>query len=251
VQIAAQRVGGMKAGETHSIAGGAPASTQRSQETGVEELKKAAGKRNRRARGTAPASRSKSSVKRSNGHPRANGHDRASSPGAALHAPDGQGSAASVDASGASAANAAASAAAGADREAYAEAAPAPNGREGFRQARPGGQAEAEPRPRVPGDAHSRNVASDEADSGGAREERPSRPGPGEIPLPDDIADFVDEVHSRIDVFEILSDLLGSKDEKVKQRALEKVLEMKYGRSAESSEEPVQIIMNAPRPQRD
>jgi hypothetical protein len=207
--------------------------------------KKSPRKQNRRARGIAPASRSKTSVKRSNGHSRANGQDRAASPDAALPAPDGQGSAASVDASGASAAGAAASAAAGADREAYAEAAHAPSGRARSRQAK------AEPRPRVPGDAHSRKAKGDKADSGNAREKRPSRPGPGENPLPDDIADFVDEIHSRIDVFEILSHLLGSKDEKVKQRALEKLLEMKYGRSAESNEEPVQIIVDGPRPQRD
>ena len=231
--------------ETHSGAGHVAASTAHTQETRVEQPKKAPGKRNRRARGSAPASRSKSSAKRSNGHPRVNGHGRASSPSAALPAPDGQGNAASVDASGASAASAAASAAAGADREAYAEAAHAPSGRARFRQTK------AATRPRVPGDSHSRHVAGEDADPSGAREQGPSRPGPGEIPLPDDIADFVDEIHSRIDVFEIVSDLLGSKDEKVKQRALEKILEMKYGRSAESSEEPVQIIMDGPRPQRD
>jgi hypothetical protein len=184
-------------------------------------------------------------VKRNHGHSRANGHDRAASPGAALPAPDGQGRAASVDASGASAASAAASAAAGADREAYAEAAHAPNGSERGRHSRAGTQ------PRVPGDAHSRNSSGEKPDPGGEKEKRPSRPGPGEYPLPDDIADFVDEVHSRIDVFEIVSDLLGSKDEKIKQRALEKILEMKYGRSAENSEEPLQIIMDGPRPQRD
>jgi hypothetical protein len=235
----------MKVDEMHPAAGDASASTARPQESRVEKHKKASGKRNRRARGTAPASRSKSSVKRSDGHSRVNGHDRASSPGAAFPAPDGQGSAASVDASGASAASAAASAAAGADREAYAEAAPAPSGRERLRHA------EAEPRPRAPGDAHSGNPAAERSDTANKKKRRPTRPGPGEKPLPDDIADFVDEVHSRIDVFEIVSDLLGSEDEKIKQRALEKILEMKYGRSAESSEEPVQIIMDGPRPQRD
>jgi hypothetical protein len=231
--------------EMHSPVGDPAISTAHPQESRVEKHKKASGKRNRRARGTAPASRSKTSVKRSNGHPRVNGHDRASSSGAAFPAPDGQGSAASVDASGASAASAAASAAAGADREAYAEVAPAQSGSEKPRQATAG------PRPRAPGDANSGNPAADKSDTANKKKKRPSRPGPGEIPLPDDIADFVDEVHSRIDVFEITSDLLGSKDEKIKQRALEKILEMKYGRSAESSEEPVQIIMDGPRPQRD
>jgi hypothetical protein len=241
----------MKVDEARSAMGDPPASTAHAPETCAEQEKKSPGQRNRRARGLAPASppgrarRCKTSVKRNHVHSRANGQDRAASPDAALPAPDGQGSAASIDASGASAASAAASAAAGADREAYAEAAHAPNGRTRSRQAK------VEPRPRVPGDVHSRDSADEKPDPDGEKEERPSRPGPGEYPLPDDIADFVDEIHSRIDVFEILSDLLGSKDEKVKQRALEKLLEMKYGRSAESSEEPVQIIMNAPRPQRD
>jgi hypothetical protein len=241
----------MKVDEVRAPAGDVPGCTPHPQETRDELEKQSAGKQNRRARGTAPASlpgrarRSKTSVKRNHGHSRANGHDRAASPGAAPPAPDGQGSAASVDASGASAASAAASAAAGADREAYAEAAHAPNGRTRSRQAK------AEPRPRAPGDANSGNPAADKSDTANKKKRRPSRPGPGEKPLPDDIADFVDEVHSRIDVFEIVSDLLGSKDEKIKQRALEKILEMKYGRSAESSEEPVQIIMDGPRPQRD
>jgi len=61
----------------------------------------------------------------------------------------------------------------------------------------------------------------------------------GDAPLPDDIADFVDEIHSRVDLFEVLSRLLNSEDEKVKQRALERILEMKYGKGSASSEEPV------------
>jgi hypothetical protein len=69
----------MKVDDTHSAAGDAPGSTPHPQETCAEQPKKAPGKRNRRARGIAPASRSKTSVKRNNGHPRANGHDRASS----------------------------------------------------------------------------------------------------------------------------------------------------------------------------
>jgi hypothetical protein len=51
-------------------------------------------------------------------------------------------------------------------------------------------------------------------------------------PLPDDISNFVDEIHSRVDLFQVLQDLLESEDEKVKQRALEKILEMKYGKGA-------------------
>jgi hypothetical protein len=254
----------MKLDEAHSALSDAPATAPGAPEkrqpaqagspkrTGQELPKQKPGTektRDRRTRGLASASRGKTPAKRSNGHPGVNGHDRASSPSAAHTAPAEKGSAASVDAGGASAAMAVSSSAAGTDREACAEAAPAPGGRERSRQARPGGQAEGEPRPRVPGDANARVVAGEGSASSGAQKKPP--PGPGEEPLPDDIADFVDEIHSRIDLFEILHDLLISKDEKIKQRAIEKILEMKYGRSAESSEEPVQIIMNAPRPQRD
>lgn len=261
MQIAAQRVGGMKVDETHSAVGDAPASMPHPHETRVKQHKKAPGKRNRRTRGLAPtrppgrassprrAGRGKTPVKRNNGHAGVNGHDRASSPSAALHAPAEKGSAASVDASGTSAASAAVSAAAGlprqasTDRDACAEVARAPSGRERSRQT------EAEPRPRVPGDANARVAARDNSVSSGAPEKLP--PGPGEAPLPDDIADFVDEIHSRVDLFEVLRDLLISDDEKVQQRALEKVLEMKYGKGAASSEEPVQVVLDVPRPIRD
>ncbi len=236
----------MKLHETHSALKGAPAAAPRAPEKRQEPPKPEPGTektRDRRTRGFAPTRRGKTPAKRSNGHPGVDGHDRASSPSAAHTAPAEKGSAASVDASGASAASAAVSAAAGTDREACAEVAQAPSERERCRQA------DAAPRPRVPGDANSRVVARENSVSSGAQEKLP--PGPGESPLPDDIADFVDEIHSRVDLFEVLRDLLISEDEKVQQRALEKVLEMKYGKGAASSEEPVQIIMDGPRPQRD
>jgi hypothetical protein len=124
----------------------------------------------------------------------------------------------------------------------------ASNGRERPRQAGPRSRAVGT-KPRVPGDASARVAARENSVSSGTQEKLP--PGPGEEPLPDDIADFVDEIHSRVDLFEVLHDLLTTEDEKIKQRALEKILEMKYGKDAASSEEPVQIIMDAPRPQRD
>lgn len=161
-----------------------------------------------------------------------------------------QGSAASVDAAGNSAAQAADTPAASLPRQAstehtaYAEVALTLNGGK-----RPG-QTEAvsrasgtPPRPDLAGP----RVSGD--DKGSAEAPRERLPG-GEAPLPDDIADFVDEVHSRVDLFEVLTDLLNSKDEKIKQRALERILEMKYKHAA-NSEDPVQIILDGPRPQRD
>jgi hypothetical protein len=163
-------------------------------------------------------------VKRNHVHSRANGQDRAASPAAALPARDGQGSAASVDASGASAASAAAPAAAGADREAYAEAAHAPNGSERGRKSKPG------PRPRASGDAHSRRVTRKNAKSGAERKKVSL--GRGETPLPMDSAGFVDAIHARVNLLEVGENLLRSNDEKVVQRAFERMLDIKFGRGA-------------------
>jgi hypothetical protein len=214
----------MKVDEVRSAAGDAPGCTPHSQETRDEQEKKSPGHRNRRARGIAPASRSKTSVKRHHVHSRTNGQDRAASPDAAVPAPDGQGSAASVDASGASVASAAASAAAGADRAACAEAAHAPNGRARSRRAKAG------PRPRVPGDAKARRVTRRSARSSAEREKVSL--GRGETPLPVDSAGFVDAIHARVNLLEVGENLLRSNDEKVLQRAFERMLDIKFGRGA-------------------
>jgi hypothetical protein len=156
-----------------------------------------------------------------------------------------QGSAASVDARGNSDARAAVTPAASTDREACAEVALTLNG--GKRPGQIEGQSRArgtQPREAV---AELR-VSGDQKEL--AKNPKERLPG-GDAPLPDDIADFVDEIHSRVDLFEVLSRLLNSEDEKVRQRALERILEMKYGKGSASSEEPVQIILDGPRPQRD
>ena len=224
---------------------------------------------NRRTRGSTVEDRGNAPTKRSNGRPacagkpNGNGRDRASQPNTAQSAPhqpavaekptpEGQpaaagkqGSAASVDARGDSDARATVTPAASTDREACAEAALTLNGGkrpgqiEGQSRARGTQPHEAVAEPRVSGDQKEL-----------AENPKERLPG-GDAPLPDDIADFVDEVHARVDLFEVLSRLLNSEDEKVKQRALERILEMKYGKSSASSEEPVQIILDGPRPQRD
>ena len=132
--------------------------------------------------------------------------------------------AASDDASGASVASAAISAfAAGTGREAYADAAPP----------RPNGE--------VP-------VAAGK-NSDGTHD--PKVIPPGEAPLPVAVDEFVDEIHSRIDLFEVWLRLLRSTDEKVKQRAIERLTELRYKGTSPLAEEPQQIIFDLPRPKRD
>ena len=131
--------------------------------------------------------------------------------------------AASDDASGASVASAAFSTAAGTAREACAEAAP--------------------PRP---------NGAPDQEDGTNSKDTGESTiVPPGEGPLPATADEFVDEIHSRIDLFEVWQDLLRSKDDKIKQRAVERLTDLRYKTGSSQVEEPQQIIFDLPRPKRD
>jgi hypothetical protein len=125
--------------------------------------------------------------------------------------------AASDDASGTSAAVAAHSAAAGADRHACAEVAQAPP--------------QGERTPRVSSEAV------------------PERKN--DAPLPSDGADFVDAVHARVDLIDVGKQLLQSGDEKIKQRAFERMLELRYGKGAPPVEEAQHIVIDLPRPVRD
>jgi hypothetical protein len=142
---------------------------------------------------------------------------------------NGRGRAASDDASGASAAGTAHSAAACSDRDGCAEAAQA---------------AEDEQMGRTPKSAPSAGPGAKKSD-----DDSDKHPF---MPLPDDVADFIDEIHIQADLFKVLRQLLKSDDEKIKQRALERLLEMKYGKGpAAQSDEVPQIIVDIPRPIRD
>jgi len=50
----------------------------------------------------------------------------------------------------------------------------------------------------------------------------------GEFPLHENPGDFVEEIHRRADLFVVWQELLNSKDKKIKQRAVEKLTEMRY-----------------------
>src|SRR5216683_1562927 len=74
---------------------------------------------------------------------------------------------------------------------------------------------------------------------------------PGEGPLPESPGDFVNEIHGRIDLFRIWHGLLKSRDVKVKQRAVERLTDMRYKGAAASEEEPQQVVADMPGPKRD
>jgi hypothetical protein len=66
----------------------------------------------------------------------------------------------------------------------------------------------------------------------------------GEFALPVDPGEFVEEIHSRIDLFKVWQTLLRSKDNKIKQRAVEKLTEMRYKGAAALADEPQQIVID-------
>jgi hypothetical protein len=155
----------------------------------------------------------------------------------------------SDDVSGPSVATALASAEPGADRDACAALARAntPN----LKKKRHSSCALlcSEEQPRVPSEiVNGGNLASESSNESAGQSRKYS---PGEEPLPADPAEFVEEIHSRIDLFQIWAELLKSNDEKIKQRAVEKLTEMRYKGAQSLSEEPQQILIDVVRPRRD
>ncbi len=80
--------------------------------------------------------------------------------------------------------------------------------------------------------------------------EFPPIPG-GEFPLPADPGEFVEEIHRNADLLIAWKRLLNSKDEKIRQRAVEKLTEMHYKGAAALADEPRRIIIDMPEPNRD
>jgi len=66
----------------------------------------------------------------------------------------------------------------------------------------------------------------------------------GESQLPSSPDEFVDEIHRRIDLFEVWQRLLRNEDPKIQQRAVEKLTEMRYKGAAALAEEPQQIVID-------
>ncbi len=149
----------------------------------------------------------------------------------------GMGRAASVDASELSVANAAASpAAAGADREAYADVAQAPGKGKRHQTAGAASRRKGKKAPKTTsaGNAPRREIV------------------PGLEPLPIDGEAFVDAVHAQVDLVQLEVDLLSSPDDKIVQRELAYLRELRYGkRASPADDEAIPIIFDAPRPERD
>jgi hypothetical protein len=162
---------------------------------------------------------------KANGHAgpqdRANGHAPASMErgGVPLHGE----LAASDDASGAAVARPALVARAGADRQLSGDAAS----------------------PRANGEMHQ---AARESKDGSANE---IKIPPGEFPLPASPGEFVEEIHRETDLLKSWQKLLKSKDDKIRQRAVEKLTEMRYKGAAALADEPQRISIDMPGPKRD
>src|SRR6266404_507321 len=147
----------------------------------------------------------------------------------------GMGRAASDDASELSVANAAASpAAAGADREAYADVARAPG--KGKRRQTAGAA------------SHRKSKNADKAASATNAQREIV---PGLEPIPIDGEAFVDAVHAQVDLVQLEVDLLSSPDDKIVQRELAYLRELRYGKRAPIEDSEPQIILDMQRPERD
>jgi hypothetical protein len=156
-------------------------------------------------------------------------------------------------------AGSASSAGARANRDAYAELA----------QADPAASAEAEGKWLRPPGAASRtanaannfsdmsaNTASRAAGGSSSRASRAEKPEstfsltpPGTEPLPLDGASFVEAVHERVDLIALEEQLLRSADEKIVQRELAYLRELRYGKTASFANDddmPPRLVFDRP-----
>jgi hypothetical protein len=151
----------------------------------------------------------------------------------------GLGRAASVDASDLSVANAkASSAAAGAEREACADVARA----QGKGKRSRSGRAASRSR---------RRKGGKNKDKGASPANTRREVVPALEPLPIDGEAFVDAVHTQVDLVQLEVDLLSSDDDKIVQRELAYLRELRYGKRAAVEDSEPQIILDMQRPERD
>ena len=205
----------------------------------------------RRTRDAIPVTRSISPKIKSNSHDAgragANGHGPVSPSRAApdTRSPLEKGRAASDDARDLPAAATASSALAGKERDACAEVAQAPEGEKKSRPRR--SKEKAGPgTSRVPSDD---KVKKDKGTNPVAGEENDKSNTvhipPGSEPLTENGPGFVDAIHKHVDLCLACARLLKSKDEKIAQRMVERLLEMKYGKASVAAlEEAPEIVID-------
>lgn len=119
----------------------------------------------------------------------------------------------------------------------------------------------AEGRPRAAGTASgsaraaSSNASTDsdhEASTKGKKKNRFADVPPGRKPLPVNGEAFVKAVHRRVDLIELEVMLLTDGDEKIVQRELAYLRELRYGkRGPITDDEPRRVLYDAPRPERE
>jgi hypothetical protein len=97
--------------------------------------------------------------------------------------------------------------------------------------------------------------SSSSSSSRGSRNEKPesafSLTPPGTEPLPLDGATFVEAVHERVDLIALEEQLLRSADEKIVQRELAYLRELRYGKTASFTTDddfPTRIVFDPPDP---
>jgi hypothetical protein len=92
-----------------------------------------------------------------------------------------------------------------------------------------------------------------EARTKGKKKNRFAAVPPGRKPLPVNGEAFVKAVHRRVDLIELEVMLLTDQDEKIVQRELAYLRELRYGKRAPVTEEETThtVIFDAPRPKRD
>jgi len=182
---------------------------------------------------------------KANGKRNGSGNPGRPGSGFVLTNPELEESAASDDASGTTAAGGAAppSAATCAVREACADMA-APRSDAATDEA---SGTEMNRRPRAPDDLEQKVPAEPVSKNDPAATKK--YPPASDEPLAVDAPGFVDEMHARVNLYEVGKDFLESADMKLKQRTWEYLLEMKYGKGATVvMEEPQRIDLELPRP---
>ena len=190
---------------------------------------------------------------KSNGHDagaaRVNGHGQASPSRAAQEkeAPLEKGRAASDDARDFPTAAAASSAAAGKERDACAEVAQAPEGEKNGQPHRSR---------RGAGTGTSRVLSEENKAKGEPKDKSKGGPTcksenetvdipPGSQPMPENGAGFVDSLHEHVDLYQACARFVKSGDQKIAQRMVERLLEMKYGKAASApAEDAPEIVID-------
>ena len=95
-----------------------------------------------------------------------------------------------------------------------------------------------------PGPNGAVHPSSSDAPSAAAKNEEEKEIPPGKQALPDDPAEFVEEIHRKVDLTEVWRSLLQNGDEKIRQRAAEKLTEMRYKGAVSFADEPSPVVID-------